>query len=190
MPSLVFLCSFLFIFSRSWIAVSTQSSMLTRLLPSSFLNVCTPSVSSLGCKNRCITNFFIYFQNGLKYLTRGTAEMLIPFMSFFASVSRSFLVILRPFVLKDNKWLFFLFLFVLFLFFRSSVFFLWFPLLIFSGIWNFTFLQMFWCVPDFVVLFIRLFLVSPFLINFLEIQPFCLQHIQSPIYRMVPFGKI
>ena len=95
--------------SSAWIVESTQSSMLTRPLPPSFLETYSLSVSSLGCSALCIVISFlvlwsicrssslVHFKNGPEYLIMGTAHVFIPLKRFLLQslVSKSFLVLLR-----------------------------------------------------------------------------------------------
>ena len=95
--------------SNAWIVESTQSSMLTRPLPPSFLEMYSLSVSYLGCSALCIvisvlvlwsicrSSSLVHFKNGPEYLIIGAAQV------FYSSendllqslVSKSFLVLLR-----------------------------------------------------------------------------------------------
>ena len=67
--------------------------MLAISLPSSFLDIYSLSMSSLGCKDLCIViNIFVFlsilsfslvhFKNDPKYLTRSNAQLFIPLMRF------------------------------------------------------------------------------------------------------------
>ena len=76
-------------------------------LPLSFFDICSLSVSSLGCKAWCIViNFFVpwslcwssslvHFKSDPEYLTRETVMLFIPLMRFLlcSLVSSSFLVL-------------------------------------------------------------------------------------------------
>ena len=135
--------------------------MLASPLPSTFLD--TLSMSSLRCTASWIViNLLVlssiylsyplvHFKNGLKYLTRGTAQMFISLMKFLQQnlVLRSFLVLLRC------SFHIFIFIFVCF---RRS-------LLIFPRICSFLFLPVFWCFFDWKVLFLSLFLLLFFIIS-------------------------
>ena len=102
--SLLFLISS----SRIYIDVSTQSPMLSSLLPPFFLDTYTLSMSSLGCKAFLIViNFlvlwsicprlcFVHPKNGLEDLTRRTAQVFITLMRFLLQI----LVSRNPFVLR------------------------------------------------------------------------------------------
>ena len=82
----------------------TQSSMIVNLLRPSILNTYSLSMSSLFTVinflvlwSICLSSSPVNFKNGLEYLTRGTAQVLIALMIFLLQslVSRSFLVLLR-----------------------------------------------------------------------------------------------
>ena len=76
--------------------------------PPSFLDVYSLSTSSLGCNaicmvisflvlySTCLNYSLVHFKNGPEYLTRCTAEVFIPLISFlwYSFVSSSFLVLL------------------------------------------------------------------------------------------------
>ena len=88
---------------------STLSSMLASSLPPSFLGTYSLSTSSLGCNalwmvisflvlwSICISSSLFHLRKGAEYLTRGTAQVFIPLISFLllSFVSSSFLVLLR-----------------------------------------------------------------------------------------------
>ena len=52
-------------------------------------------ISFLVIWSICLSCFLVHFKNGLKYLTRGTAQVFIPLIRFLLFVSSSFLVRLR-----------------------------------------------------------------------------------------------
>ena len=132
--------------SSSHIDASTQSSMLVSLLPPSFLNTYSLSMSSRGFKALCFVFSFLSFgpfvevlpsiSNGPEYLTRGTAQMFISLMrSLLQSlVSRSFLVRLRYSLL------------VVFSFIAT---YLMCPLPVFPSTCNFPFRHAFWFFVEF-----------------------------------------
>ena len=83
--------------------------MLVSLLPPSFLDTYSQSTSSLVCNALCMVISFlvfwsicfspslVHFKNAPKYLTRDTAQVFIPLISFmfYSFFSSSFLVLLR-----------------------------------------------------------------------------------------------
>ena len=86
--------SFLCNSSSCCIDVSTLTSMLESLLPPYFLYTYSLSVLSLWCNALCIvisclvlwsiclSSSPVHFKNGLKYLTRETAQVFVPLMRF------------------------------------------------------------------------------------------------------------
>ena len=92
----------------------------------------------------CLTFFLVHFKNCSKYLTRGIVLVFIPFIRFLMQN------------LIFEKLLFFWG--SPFLFFLSFPFVWWFLLLIFQSIYSFLFLQEYWRIPNWAVLFLPLFL--------------------------------
>ena len=83
--------------------------MLVSPFATSFFDIYSLSMSSLGCKALfmvisflvlwliCLSSSLVHFKNGLEYLTRGTAQVFIPLIRFLlhSFVSSTFLVLLR-----------------------------------------------------------------------------------------------
>ena len=104
---LVTVISLSLLFYSLWVVVLMLSSMLLRPLPPSFRDTYRLSISSLGCKALCICMSYVllsicsspsrvYVKNCPKYLLRGTAQVLIPFVRFllYNLVLSSFLILL------------------------------------------------------------------------------------------------
>ena len=91
------------------LCVSTLPSMLAVPLPPSFLGTYSLSTSSLGgnalCMvisflvlwSICLSSSLVHLRKGPEYLTKGTAQVLIPLIRFLQEsfISSSFLVLLR-----------------------------------------------------------------------------------------------
>ena len=79
---------------RRCIETSRLPSILASYLPLSFLGTCSPSTSSLWCKNLsivisflvlwyiCFWTSLVHFKKSLEYLTRWAAHVFIPFIRY------------------------------------------------------------------------------------------------------------